>query len=170
MSECGIDNCERPALARGWCGAHYQRWKKHGDPLGSTPRRQRAQCSVDQCSREAEAHGLCVTHVSRLRRTGTAEDRPLAIERFDEFVERRSSGECWPWLGPTNNAGYGRCSQQYAHRIACERAHGEAPAVDSVAMHSCDNPPCVNPAHLSWGTQQQNIRDSWTRTRKKEIA
>lgn len=34
---CSIDNCGRPATARGWCGAHYQRWRNHGDPLGGGP-------------------------------------------------------------------------------------------------------------------------------------
>lgn len=32
-------------------------------------------------------------------------------------------------------------------------------------MHSCDNPPCCNPAHLSVGTASQNIRDSVARGR-----
>jgi DNA-binding transcriptional ArsR family regulator len=30
--------CPKPRLARGWCNAHYKRWKKTGDPLGSVPR------------------------------------------------------------------------------------------------------------------------------------
>ncbi len=31
---CSIDGCGMPHYARGWCNAHYQRWTKHGDPLG----------------------------------------------------------------------------------------------------------------------------------------
>lgn len=34
---CSIEGCERPHLARGWCGAHYARWKRHGDPLTTLP-------------------------------------------------------------------------------------------------------------------------------------
>lgn len=35
---CKIDGCEKKLFARGWCGAHYMRWRAHGDPLaGRTP-------------------------------------------------------------------------------------------------------------------------------------
>ena len=30
---CSVHGCEQPTLARGWCGMHYKRWKKNGDPL-----------------------------------------------------------------------------------------------------------------------------------------
>jgi 5-methylcytosine-specific restriction endonuclease McrA len=31
QSICIIDGCEGVVLARGWCGTHYCRWKRHGD-------------------------------------------------------------------------------------------------------------------------------------------
>ena len=31
---CSIGACEGEHLARGWCGAHYERWRRYGDPLG----------------------------------------------------------------------------------------------------------------------------------------
>lgn len=29
---CRIKECDRHSSARGWCGTHYARWLKHGDP------------------------------------------------------------------------------------------------------------------------------------------
>jgi hypothetical protein len=33
------------------------------------------------------------------------------------------------------------------------------PPSDVEVMHSCDNPPCCNPNHLSLGTRKQNAED-----------
>lgn len=33
MSTCAVDGCDNPTRARGWCETHYQRWRRHGDPL-----------------------------------------------------------------------------------------------------------------------------------------
>jgi len=32
MKTCSIEGCERPRKARGWCGTHWLRWRKHGSP------------------------------------------------------------------------------------------------------------------------------------------
>lgn len=38
-SVCKIEGCGKPVRTRGWCGAHYWRWHRHGDPLaGAEPR------------------------------------------------------------------------------------------------------------------------------------
>jgi len=51
------------------------------------------------------------------------------------------------------------------HRIVCFLEHGE-PGEQDHALHSCDNPPCVNPEHLRWGTHQENMDDVRARNRR----
>ncbi len=30
---CSVEGCNKQIVARGWCGTHYTRWKRHRDPL-----------------------------------------------------------------------------------------------------------------------------------------
>lgn len=36
---CSVDDCGKRVVARGWCGAHYNRWRLHGTPLGSSQKK-----------------------------------------------------------------------------------------------------------------------------------
>jgi hypothetical protein len=68
---------------------------------------------------------------------------------------------CWVWIGRRDRHGYGllrALGNRFAHRVAYVVAVGPIPAGLSV-LHRCDNPPCVNPAHLWLGTQADNLRD-----------
>ena len=38
MKTCSIGGCEKPRKARGWCDAHWARWRAHGDPLAGGTR------------------------------------------------------------------------------------------------------------------------------------
>lgn len=40
---CSVEGCARPVTARGWCGAHYRRWHKYGNPEALAPRKPAAE-------------------------------------------------------------------------------------------------------------------------------
>jgi len=91
-----------------------------------------------------------------------------AIDRFHQNVPHRPVDGCWLWQGLRNKLGYGRFygdgRYHQAHRFAYEQFVGPIP--DGLLLrHTCDNPPCCNPAHLIPGTDRENTRDKMERGR-----
>lgn len=138
---CELPQCNNPVLGRGMCCPHYKRWLRHGDPLAGGPPR---------------CHGG-------------------PTERLGKFVLRGTDAECWTWTGHKNNRGYGMLSGRgingkrspiLAHRLAWELHNGRKVPGGMFVLHSCDNPACCNPAHLSIGDQSENITQMWSRGRR----
>jgi hypothetical protein len=102
--------------------------------------------------------------------------RPKASEaeivaRFWSCVEPMMDDRgCWEWTGSRlASGGYGRLClgsnvQVRAHRFSFELHNGPLPE-GFLALHTCDNPPCVNPAHLYSGTDADNVHDMFRRNR-----
>lgn len=86
----------------------------------------------------------------------------------DGPIVRPELGPCWLWTGRTSPKGYGQFNHLRrdveAHRVSCRLAYGAIPD-GMLACHHCDNPSCVNPAHLFIGTHKQNSGDMVRRSR-----
>jgi hypothetical protein len=93
------------------------------------------------------------------------------VDRFWAKADRSAGPEgCWVWTGAAYREGYGSVKDhatrrtRRAHRVAWEIAHGDIPNGLWV-LHKCDNPPCVNPAHLFLGTHADNMVDKFAKGR-----
>lgn len=107
--------------------------------------------------------------------------RKTALERFIPKRSDADEGGCRFWKGALNKDGYGSFwSGSYirgdtragpvmvlAHRWAYEHFVGPIPK-GLYVLHTCDNPSCVEPAHLRVGTQADNVRDCSSKGRRNQ--
>lgn len=131
-SICKIDGCGKPQLAREWCRAHYERWRKYGDP---NKRFRPANGDAARYLREVvfpfEGEGCLTWPFHRTKGYGILgwHGRPLIVSRIVcEYVHG---------VPPTTK-------HQAAHN--CGKGHEG----------------CVNPKHLRWATRSENELDKRT--------
>lgn len=99
--------------------------------------------------------------------------RQTRAAKFLECTIEDNNG-CLLWLGAVSS-GYAQATignkRWIVHRYIAfsqlDDVEFEAVAFDKnvIAMHSCDNTLCINPAHLSIGTRTQNQLDMYARQR-----
>lgn len=136
----------------------------------------RDSCTLVDCGGKHYAKGFCRTHYERFVANGD----PLVIKSPYKVSQRwlqaqvetrdRTNG-CWEWPFYRAKDGYGSAHYEgkatQAHSLALifdGKPRPQAP--NNQALHSCDNPPCVNPDHLRWGSAKDNVHDAFLRGRR----
>ncbi len=129
-----------PVVALGLCNKHWRRNKKFGSPVAVS-------------SHSGLFRGLS------------------AQERFAKSVVKTDG--CWLWKASKDKNGYGifkgalaGVTFTKAHRFSYAMHTGDL-LVNMQALHTCDNPSCVNPDHLFSGTNADNMRDKVQKGRSR---
>lgn len=136
MTMCSVEGCGGIVLARSFCIKHYQRWKRHGDPL-----------TVLQDQAEHAEHGAPQKFIE------------MALSYQDKEV-------CLYWPFANDRDGYaihdiGTAKSTFVHRRICEVVKGPPPSPKHQAAHSCGKGHlgCINPHHLGWKTPRENSEE-----------
>lgn len=97
----------------------------------------------------------------------------ISYQNLRSYYTINEATSCWEWTKLScTSAGYGQVlflnKMRYAHRVSYY-LHHPGNDLDSVyqVMHSCDNRKCINPSHLSLGTNQDNVHDMLRKGRAK---
>lgn len=101
---CSVEGCDSKPRGQGYCGMHYARWKRTGDP-GPAGRKNfplPETCTVEGCNTIPRAKGLCVKHLSRLERHGDVNANPF-----------KPRGKCAVIGCDRPHAAQGYCSRHY---------------------------------------------------------
>ena len=107
-SVCSIEGCDGTGrLVRGWCFAHYMRWRTTGDtgPAKVKRRTRGRKCSLDGCERKHQGRGFCDTHLQRFLKYGDAGSA--------EIEPRNPGAECSIAECASPAAGRGWCEKHY---------------------------------------------------------
>lgn len=96
------------------------------------------------------------------------------IDRFFRYVGKKQVDGCIPWVGCTNEDGYGvigsgtrKGKMVLAHRVSYQLFIEPIPD-DICVLHRCDYPPCVNPVHFFLGTRADNSADMVAKERGRK--
>lgn len=158
---CTIEECGNPHKARGFCTAHYARWRKTGaavrgcagcgEALDTSHKGDfcgddcRPRCAVDGCNHPKRySDGYCNNHSQIVKRHGV----PVGVRQWSDKAEKYTCIVCGKTFRPNGT------SRQFCH-ANCQALHhnyrGEVPSLDFTCA--------VCEVHIEWTPGAWRRRD-----------
>lgn len=130
--KCSVPTCESMRRCGEFCGAHYSKWRKYGDPTA-------------QIATTANGAAAEFLEKAKIHRGSECLVWPF-------YKDARGYGR----LRSRQNLG-----TSFVHRTICWHRHGAPPSPEHSACHNCNNSSCVNGDHLRWDTRVGNMQDKF---------
>ena len=99
--------------------------------------------------------------------TLTKENQDLIASIMLGRAEVGNDDECWEWMGHLSEDGYARTGGMIVSRLMYVLIN-KKPLGKLKALHTCDNPKCVNYNHIFAGTQLDNMKDMQSKGRERK--
>ena len=110
---CSVVGCETIAKTKGYCGAHYQRWRRFGDAEFVPPEANKV-CRINNCDRVTNARGLCGAHYYRWQTYGDPLATSIRKAGEPKSQEQRQCVTCGEYFNPGNSKVRKYCGRKCA--------------------------------------------------------
>ena len=178
MRICTFEGCDRKHYAKGLCSGHnYQRRK--GQKLKKLKEYNKYKyCTWGNCKRPHFSRGLCRSHYFqkyihkiKLKKIIVHKKRNMSLKEIVEYSWQHVTwnNNCLEYNVNSDNP------NNYPHTAYKNKSTAlgrvvltyyiRKPKKGEIMQHNCDNRRCINPAHLSWSTTKENIRDMLKKNR-----
>lgn len=116
---CSVLNCNEVLYCKCFCKRHYDKNRRHGDPLYERKLKKSQPCLAASCLEPVWAKGLCPMHLMQKRRADSPEYRKREVASTRAWKKRN------PELDAKHQAAYGRkhAKQLYESRTRWRKAN-----------------------------------------------
>jgi hypothetical protein len=88
MKACSIRDCKNKYYSKGYCQSHYDKNRRHGDPLFEEVIFKGLPCPIDNCNKPIINNGMCAMHDRRNKRHGDPNFINPKCNRDGKYKER----------------------------------------------------------------------------------